>query len=99
MIETEGPFVFHERSFCENKDPFGPLEFSVKIPSVKKRGPLDHLIFQEGPSCEIIGQFDHLQFPQKSPPKKNEGPLGEPPFSRKVLLCENGDPLDDLCFP
>jgi hypothetical protein len=30
-------FLFSMKDpFCENKDPFGPLEFSMKIPSVKK---------------------------------------------------------------
>jgi hypothetical protein len=65
MIETEGPFVFHERSFCENLDPFGRVEFSVKIPAVEKEVHWTTCVFHEGPFCENGDPLDNLGFSKK----------------------------------
>lgn len=92
-------FCFPRKILLWKQRPFCAPWVIREDPFCEKGGPSDHIIFQEGPLCESRGQLDHLQFPQKSPPKKYKGPLGEPPFSIKALLCEDGDPLDDLCFP
>lgn len=70
-------FLFSMKDpFCENKDPFGPLEFSVKIPSVKKEVHWTTSFSRKVLRVESIGSIGPPPVSTKVPSKKRWRPIG-----------------------
>lgn len=70
-------FLFSMKDpFCENKDPFGPLEFSMKIPSVKKEVHWTTSFSRKVLRVESIGSIGPPPVSTKVPSKKRWRPIG-----------------------